>query len=161
MKQNRIFGTQKLPVRFLGVYFDPQLTFKYHVEMVRNKLNKALYSLRLAKNILNFSSLLLLYHSLFHCHLIYALPTWSCANAGLVNGVYRLQRSAVRIISNVPYNARTEPIFKKLEILPLPDLISFTCLQFFHRYTINYLPLSFSGVWTIETTIDSNLNRLF
>jgi len=145
----RVTSDDNVPaVRFLGVYFDPQLTFKYHIEMIRNKLNKALYSLRLAKNILNCSSLLLLYHSLFHCHLNYCLPIWSCANNSLINGLYRMQKSAVRIISNVQYNAHTEPLFKKLEILPLPDLISFNCLQFFHRYSINYLPLSFIGTWT-------------
>ncbi len=78
--------------KFLGVYFDPQLNFKYHVEMVRKRLSKALYSLRLAKNLLNHSTLILLYHSLFHSHLIYALPVWSCTNYGLLKPLFKMQK---------------------------------------------------------------------
>ena len=46
-----------------------------------------------------------------------------------------------------PYNAHTEPLFKKLEILPLPDLISYTKIQFIHRFTQKFLPTSFCDTW--------------
>ena len=58
-----------------------------------------------------------------------------------------MQKSAIRIVSGASYNAHTEPLFKKLEILPLPDLISFTKIQFMHRFTQKFLPSSFDDTW--------------
>ena len=95
--------------KFLGVFLDPQLNFRYHIDSVRKRLSQALYSLRLAKNLLNTSSLILLYHSLFHCHLIYALPIWSCTSSSILSQVFTMQKNAIRTINNVKYNAHTDP----------------------------------------------------
>ena len=52
-----------------------------------------------------------------------------------------MQKSAIRIITGSSYNSHTEPLFKRLQILPLPDLISFSKLQFMRRFSQNsYLP---------------------
>ena len=111
--------------KFLGVYFDSNLSFKYQISCVRKKLSKALFMLRMVKNILPKSSLKLIYYTIFHCHLIYAIQVWSCCPQNLINDLFKLQKSAVRIICNARYNEHTEPLFKKEEILPLPDLINF------------------------------------
>jgi hypothetical protein len=67
-------------VRFLGVYFDSQLNFKYHINLLANKLSKSLYMLRSVKNVLTFKALKSIYYSLFYCNLIYCLPVWCSAN---------------------------------------------------------------------------------
>ena len=134
-------------VKFLGVYIDQDLSFKFHISQIKQKLSKALYSLRSVKNLLSQKSLILLYNSLFHCHLLYAIQIWSCVNSGPINELFKLQKSAIRIISNVSYNAHTEPLFKKLQILPLPDLITFTKLQFMQRFSQQFLPDSFNNTW--------------
>ena len=134
-------------VKFLGVYFDPDLNFKFHISFLRKKLSKALYALRTVKNTLNQRSLLLLYNSVFHCHILYAIHIWSCTNSSFVNDLFKLQKSAIRIISGAKYNAHTEPLFKKFEILPLPDLITFSKIQFMQRFTQNLLPCSFNDTW--------------
>ncbi len=115
--------------------------------MVHKRLSKALYSLRTAKNLLNTSSLQLLYHSLFHCHLIYALPVWSCTNSSNLTHIFKMQKNAIRIINNLKYNAHTEPFFKSNAILPFPDLVDFFKLQFFQRFANNFLPTSFATTW--------------
>ena len=60
-------------VKFLGVFFDPALNFKYHISMLKNKLSRALYALRSVKNTINQKGLILLYNSIFHGHLLYAI----------------------------------------------------------------------------------------
>ena len=65
-------------VKFLGVFFYPSLSFKFHISKIKNKLSKALYALRTVKNTLNQKSLILLYFSIFHYHLLYAIQIWSC-----------------------------------------------------------------------------------
>ena len=38
-------------------------------------------------------------------------------------------------------------MFKELQILPLPDLISFSKIQFMQRFVQNFLPTSFNDTW--------------
>ena len=59
--KNTIHLASKIP------YIQPQ---KYHTSFLKNKLSKALYALRTVKNLLSQKSLLLLYNSIFHCHLL-------------------------------------------------------------------------------------------
>jgi len=103
--------------------------------------------LRSVKNTLPKTSLKLIYYTIFHCHLIYAIQIWSCCSQNLINDLFKLQKAAVRIICNVRYNDHTEPLFKKEEILPLPDLISFFKIQLMQRFTQEFLPVSFNLVW--------------
>ena len=68
---NRVLSTDKIPaMKFLGIYFDPDLSFKYHISTLKNKLSKSLYALRTVRNTLNQHSLFLIYNSIFHCHLL-------------------------------------------------------------------------------------------
>ncbi len=45
------------------------------------------------------------------------------------------------------YNAHTESLFKKSEILPLNLLIEYFRVQFMHQYLNNKLPVIFNSVW--------------
>jgi len=77
---NRIMTTDDNPTyKYLGILVDPNFSFKQHVTHISNKLSKALYTLRKVKQFLPEKALLLLYYSLFHCHLIYAAEIWSSA----------------------------------------------------------------------------------
>ena len=109
---------------------------------------------------LNQHSLFLTYNSIFHCHLLYAIQIWSCARSNLINEIYKMQMAAIRIIFGASYNAHTEPLFKKLEILPLPDLISFTKIQFMHRFTQKFLPTSFCDTWVFNSIRNIGENEI-
>ena len=67
-------------IKFLGVYFDPALNFKYHISQIHNKLSKGLFILRRAKNVLTPKALKALYYSTFDCHLTYGNQIYSCAD---------------------------------------------------------------------------------
>ena len=54
---------------------------------------------------------------------------------------------AVRTVAGLKYNDHTEPTFKKLEILPLPNLIEFFNLQFMQRFVQKFLPEAFNSTW--------------
>jgi len=109
----------------LGVYFDPNLTFKYHISTIQSKLSKALFALRSTKNFLTKQALTSIYYALFHSHLSYAIEIWSCTSHSHLQGLFKMQKAAVRIISHARYNAHSEPLFKSLEILPLLELSTF------------------------------------
>jgi hypothetical protein len=68
----RVTATSSTPaVKFLGVFFDPDLNFKFHLQQISSKISRSLFILRRSKNILNDNSLQTLYYSLVHCHFVY------------------------------------------------------------------------------------------
>jgi len=70
----------------------------------------------------------------------------------------KLQKTAIRIISSAPHNAHTEPLFKKLNILPLHLLIDFFKIQFMHQFKNKFLPTSFDSTWITNVQRMQNLN---
>ena len=81
----RITGDDEYPsVKFLGINFDPQLTFKHHVQSISKKISSSLYFLRSAKHVLTKNALTSIYYSLVHSHLIYGILIWSCCAQYLI-----------------------------------------------------------------------------
>jgi hypothetical protein len=72
-------------IKFLGVYLDPKLNFKYHVMQIVKKISKSLYVIQSTKNLLSEKSLKSLYYALVHSHLIYGIHIWSCTSIANIN----------------------------------------------------------------------------
>lgn len=53
-------------VKFLGVFIDPQLSFKYHITKLKSQLAKGLFAIKSAKNILQPRSLTLLLYIMLY-----------------------------------------------------------------------------------------------
>ena len=134
-------------IKFLGVYIDPGLNFKYHIDYLRRKMSNSLYFINRAKNLLTVDTLKMLYHSLVNSHLLYCLPAWSCGLESTLNPLIRMQKKAIRIVTNKRYNSHTVPIFKEFEILPLKETAIYTKLLFMYDYINGRLPRSFIGTW--------------
>jgi hypothetical protein len=134
-------------IKYLGVFIDSKFNFRYHINHISNKLSRAFFFLRKSKHFLTPSALKSLYFSLIHCHLTYALPIWSSTLFSNLKSIVMKQKIAIRLITNSPFNAHTEPLFKNLKILPLNLLIQMQKLQFMQRYIHNDLPRSFIGEW--------------
>ena len=144
----RVYGNPEDPsIKFLGVYIDPKLNFKHHVNILVKKLSSSLYFMRKAKNIVSTKAMKFIYYSIFHSHIIYAIQSWSSCSQSSMNTVFKMQKKAIRIISGTAYNSHTESLFKEHSILPLPNLITFFKLQFMQNYTQGFLPTLFNNVW--------------
>jgi hypothetical protein len=134
-------------IKFLGVYLDPKLNFKYHVTKMCNKIASSLYAINMVKNLLSSRALKSLYFALVHSHLIYGIHVWSAAPSHVINPLVKMQKKAIRIINGAPYNSHTEPLFKNNSILPVDLLVKYFKLLFMYDYCHNLLPLSFRNLW--------------
>ena len=137
-------------IKFLGIYIDPLLNFKFHIETVVSKVSRSLYFLRNSKHILTPTALKAVYYALVHCHFIYGIQIWSCTAPSNLNVLVSKQKIAIRLICGAKYNSHTEPLFKISRILPLPLLIEFFKLQLMHGFLNNLLPSSFDNMWTVN-----------
>ena len=94
-----------------------------------------------------------------HCHVVFANIIWSSAKESSLNPLFLKQKAAVRIISSSSYNAHPEPIFKNLNILPLPKLTLFFKLQFFQQFKSGFLPSGLKNMWFTFTELNPDLRN--
>jgi hypothetical protein len=144
----RVLPSDDVPaIKYLGVYFDPNLNFKYHVRQLSVKLSRALFQIRRVKNLLSKEALKTLYFSLFHCHINYAIEIWSLAPKSSINELFIKQKAIIRIVSGAKYNSHTAPLFKELKILQLHNLIQLQLVKIMYFYKNNLLPACFIDTW--------------
>jgi hypothetical protein len=133
--------------KLLGIYLDEYLSLNHHVSQICSKLSRALFLIKKARFILPPSAMKTLYTALFHSHLLYCTNIVSITSQTNINKILTVQKKAIRVITNSPYNAHTNPLFQQLRILPFPSLIKFRKLQFMHAVYNNYCNESFAGIW--------------
>jgi len=134
-------------IKFLGVLFDQDLSFKHQIQHVSNQMSKGIYFLRACKNMFSEFCLKTIYYTMIHSYLTYALPIWSCTPSTSLNTIVKKQKISVRLICNTRHNSHTEPLFKKLGILPFSKLIDYFNLNFIHDYIYGFLPSSYINYW--------------
>ena len=139
----------------MGLTLDEHMTWKAHTHKIANKISRALGIINSLKNVLPRNILLTLYNSLVLPHLHYSVLCWGF-NPGRVS---TLQKRAVRLISGSKYNAHSEPIFKKLELLSLKDIFNQSTLKFYFKLTNNRLPQYLHNMFQNDTYQHSHNTR--
>ena len=128
---------------FLGVTLDKNLNWKPHIDNISIKLSRAVGILYKMKHYLPCHILRSLYYSLIMPHLSYGILAWG--QCSFLSDVTKLQKRAVRIITNSNCNSHSEPLFKELELLKLQDLFTLILLKFHFNYCHNRLPQYFQS----------------
>ena len=83
-----------------------------------------------------------LYCSLILPYFTYGILSWG----GQLTKLTKLQKKAVRVVTNSIINDHTEPLFKFLDILKLEDLYKLNILKFYFNYCHNLLPYFFQNL---------------
>jgi hypothetical protein len=144
--------------KLLGIYLDEHLTLNKHVAHITAKLTRSIYLLRRVKNLISSASLKKLYFSLFHSHLLYCSNIYGSTSQSNLNKIFVLQKKAIRIITNSPYLAHTNPLFLANDILPFDKLLTYNRLMFMHSVAYNYAPPSFDNTWLINADRNTGHN---
>ncbi len=140
---------QKQHVKFLGMELDEYMEWFFHYKSLNSKLSRAIYILNKVKNVLPTHCMRTLYYSLFHSHLSYGILLWgSSMLEKYKKKLQKKQNQIVRIVFNAKYNAHTEPLFEKLEVLTIDKLVKLDCLKLMYRYTKDELPLPLMSVFS-------------
>ena len=92
----------------------------------------------------------MLYHSIVYPHLTYGITVWGSAHETHKSKLILTQKKIIRIINGSKYDAHTEPIFKKLNILKLDDIYKLCVAKYCHNYFTSSLP---SNILTLFSTI--------
>ena len=121
---------------FLGVLLDKHLSWDAHTNALVGKISRTTGILNKLKMFLQQYILKTIYTYLILCQLNYGILAWGPNN----NRVDKLQKRAVRIISCSKFNAHSEPLLNKLNLLKVEDILKLQQLKFYHKLINKQLP---------------------
>ena len=120
---------------------DNKLNWKAHISHVCNKISKSIAILRLLRSVFPLYVQRMIYMSLVFSHINYCILVWGCAEQVHIERLFKLQKKAIRIITNSYYLEHTAPIFKSLRLLNVYKVYELNCISFiFKCLNCNYLP---------------------
>jgi hypothetical protein len=127
---------------FLGILLDEILKFKSHVRFLSNKISKTIGILNKLKHSLPSSALLNIYNALILSYLNYGTLIWGWQSHNL----FKLQKKALRTITNSHYNAHTDILFKQLSTLKMADICALHDYKFCYKLLSKQCPLYFASL---------------
>ena len=130
--------------QFLGLTLDSNLNWKKYSDNVTNKCSRIILILNRLKHMLPQRIKIMLYNALLLPNINYCLMTWGyqCQRINI------LQKRAIRFITLSKYNSHTAPLFFKLKLLTVKDILALQELTFYYKFTHNELPVYFQN-WQI------------
>ena len=98
----------------------------------------------------------MIYNSLILPHIQYGILCWGHK----IERISKLQKRALRLITNSKYNAHSEPLLKKLHCLKACDLFKHKLLKFYYKIEKGTIPHYFQNMLT-PTTLTHNYSTRF
>jgi hypothetical protein len=126
---------------FLGIMLDVNANWKSHIDMISKKIARSIGIICKLKHYIPLFILKTLYNSLVLSKLNYGLLAWGFYR----DQIFKLQKKVIRLIANAKYNAHTEPIFRKLELITIHDLFKLNILKFYFHYCKDEIPIYFKS----------------
>lgn len=139
---------------FLGLSINETMTWNHHINRLSSKLNRTIGILNRLKHFLPIKVKLSIYNSLILSQLHFGILCWGYD----LDRIVKLQKRALRAISNSKYNAHTEPLFKNLKLLKLADIFNLQQIKFYHKFLNGNLPTYFIEMFTNLNTNTHDYN---
>ena len=144
---------------FLGIQIQNNLKWNSHISSVCNKLSKTNYILKQLKRHLPTHILRLIYTSLFVPYIQYGILTWYNSPNYNLQRVAKLQKRAIRSITNAKYNAHTNPLLHHLKLLKIEDIYSIKAFTLYWKAKNNQTSPFIKESFTINESIHSHFTR--
>lgn len=119
-------------VKFLGTIIDHKLDWKEQVEKVCAKVNSFSFALYKLTKVATRQTAMTAYYAYVESILRYGLIVWG--NSTNNKKVFIAQKKCVRAIFGVTQDVSCRPLFKKLNVLPLPCLYIEEIAKFVKQY---------------------------
>ena len=141
--------------KFLGVILDEKLLFHHHAHHLYTKLLQTCYLLSKLKRLVPNKEMVMLYYAHFHSKLTYGLQVWgNLISAACRIKLFKLQKKCIRVISGVPLNAHTDPLFKKHQIIKLTELIDISMISVAHKVVYKDCPGPLIHLFNVNKSCD-------
>lgn len=103
--------------RFLGLYLDSKLSWKYHVQKLESQLAKIIYVIKKLREELPLEALKSAYYGLFHSRMVYGIELWGGSTDA--PNIFKLQKKVIRTMLKKRRRDSCKPLFTELQIMTL------------------------------------------
>jgi len=145
--------------KFLGIILHENLSWKKHVSVLANKINKNIGILKVLQSKLPISALFMLYNTLIYPYLQYCNIAWASKVTTHIDSLNILQRKALRVVCKANWQAHSTPLFYSLHTLKLSDINKLQTGCFMYNAINNLLPSLFSGYFTLNINVHHYFTR--
>lgn len=129
-----------LCTKILGVDIDHTLNFKKHVSKVCSKLAYCSHILTKLRGKVNLKILQTLYYAYANSILEYAISIWGCTAKYILHPLQVVQNSILRSMQYVPKYTNMKTVFKRLKILNIHSLYSYSACCYMYKALNNLCP---------------------
>ena len=129
---NRVSST-----KFLGVIIDENLTWKNHVDAISKTISRNIGVLTKRKQFVPENILYSLYCTLILPYINYGVLIWGNTCKIYLDKIFKLQKWAIRTISNSHYRSHTGPLFSKYNVLNVHDTFKLSLGIFMYKHHTN------------------------
>ena len=145
--------------KFLGVIIDENITWKQHIDATSKTISRNIGVINKLKHYLPGRILYSLYCSLVMPYINYGVLVWGNAYKTHVEKIFKLQKWAMRVISNSHYRSHSAPLFNKFNITNVFDSFQLELGVFMYKYAKGELPSSFNNFFTKRSDIHNYQTR--
>jgi hypothetical protein len=141
---NNKYLKQEHHLKYLGLMIDSHLNWKPHISYISNKIKRSIGIISKARHYINSEILTSLYYSLIYPYLMYGLAFGAILiNMFLFLCSFYKKKQLGKLMTFSYYNDHTNPLFLKLKILRLEDLVYLHTALFMFDFHSGNLPATF------------------
>lgn len=129
LKLNNQILTRSKSEKYLGLLIDEKLTWKPHIERVRNKLSSLTGSLRGAARCLPLNTRYVIYNALVKPHIDYLIEIWGSAANTNLRPIQRAQNKIVKVLFQYKHLTPSYKLYKETKLLSIHQTyVYLTCI---------------------------------
>ena len=123
------------------------------------KIKRSVGILSKLRHFIGTKTLINIYYALVYPFLTYGIIAWGNTYPSNLQSLYILQKKSVRIITFFKFDERSSPLFKRLNIIKLFDLVTFYIALFIFKFRNNILPPVFDSFFIPVCNIHDHCTR--
>ena len=147
-------------IKFVGLHIDEKMSWKYHLNLVKQRTANGLRALVQCKNLLPIQVKLMIYNGIIKPHLEYGITLWGQAAKYCLAPILTLQKKAIRAIAGEKFNAHTTPLFANLGLLKIEHLYQINACKFVESVIRNEVPAQLSQLYKFDRPERSTRNNI-
>lgn len=152
-------------IKFLGLYIDENLTWKIHINKVKEKIVPYVGIISKIRHYLPLKQLKLVYFSFIYSHLQYLVSVWGTAPNTHLNQLRTLQNKAIKFMYKLSYLEPTINLYVPNNLLDINNLYKYRiCIYIFsiiHKEKHSSVILTYNNnIHTHHTRQENNLTLI-
>ena len=137
-------------VKYLGLLLDHDLSFSSHLEFLSIKLRNANGAISKIRHVANESVCKSVFNALFTSYISYACQTWAqCINLN-TSRIFKLQKTALRLLTFSDFRSPSQPLFYRLKLLKISDLVKLRNITLVHEILNAKSPIDVSNTFNLK-----------